>query len=369
VVEVDAHSARETETSPNALGTEETMNQATTTATTAVVLEASPPQRPANDVLAASGSALLSLFAAPLGIAGLGGVWQALRGTVGAPAWPAEVLLALCGALWLALTGRYVLSVIHRSKGYTADLTHVIYGPFVAYVPVIGILLSAHYVQYLHGIAKALVAIFVTALAVLAAQLLAHWLRGNLPVATFHPGYFLPTVAGAFIASIGLSSSGWREAAQAAFGVGIFFWLVIGTLIFGRLFTGAPLPDEIKPALSVLVSPPAVAGIAWVVQAGGRMDAVAYVLLGILAMMLLVQVLFLAEYRRLPFTVNFWAFTFPVAASTNFAVRWLAEAHSPLWRVWTWTAATLATAFVLGVALATVLTIARHVRRAHPSRG
>jgi tellurite resistance protein TehA-like permease len=36
----------------------------------------------------------------------------------------------------------------------------------------------------------------------------------------------------------------------------VFFWLTIGTLIFGRLFTGWPLPDALKPSLSVLVSPP-----------------------------------------------------------------------------------------------------------------
>ena len=38
-------------------------------------------------------------------------------------------------------------------------------------------------------------------------------------------------------------------------------------------------------------------------------------------MMLLVQILFFAENRRLPFTTNFWAFGFPLAASANVGVR------------------------------------------------
>jgi tellurite resistance protein TehA-like permease len=76
------------------------------------------------------------------------------------------------------------------------------------------------------------VVVFVLALVVVAAQLLAHWLLGNLPIVTFHPGYFLPTAAGAFIASIGPSGCGWHRTAQGAFGLGVFFWLSIGAQIF-----------------------------------------------------------------------------------------------------------------------------------------
>jgi hypothetical protein len=76
--------------------------------------------------------------------------------------------------------------------------------PWHAYPPIIGILLAAHYERYAHAVGKVATAVFVLALATVAAQL-AHWLLGNVPLATFHPGYLLPTVAGAFIASIGFS--------------------------------------------------------------------------------------------------------------------------------------------------------------------
>jgi tellurite resistance protein len=202
------------------------------------------------------------------------------------------------------------------------------------------------------------VVVFVAALGLLVGQLLAHWLMGNLPVQTFHPGYFLPTVAGPFIASIGLGLSGWREAALAAFGVGVVFWLVVGTLIFGRLFTGARLPDPLLPLLSVLVSPPATAGIAWFVLSG-RMDAIGYALLGNLLLMLLVQVLFFAEYRRLRFTTTFWAFTFPVGASVNVLVRWLSNTRRTGWELWSWSLVGTATAALVLIAAATVLDTAR----------
>jgi tellurite resistance protein len=136
------------------------------------------------------------------------------------------------------------------------------------------------------------VIVLVVALGVLLAQLLSFWLQGNLPVKALHPGYFLPTAAGGFVCSIGLSLSGWHEAAESAFGVGLFFWLIIGTLIFSRLFTVEPLPDAVKPSLAVLLSPPATAGLAWFFISAATMNTVGYLLLGITIIMLSVQVMF-----------------------------------------------------------------------------
>jgi tellurite resistance protein len=186
------------------------------------------------------------------------------------------------------------------------------------------------------------------------AQLLSYWLQGNLPVKAFHPGYFLPTAAGGFVCSIGLSLSGWHEASESAFGVGLFFWLVIGTLIFSRLFTVEPPPDAVKPSLAVLLSPPATAGLAWFFISGATMNAVGFLLLGITVIMLSVQVMFFRQYRILTFTPNFWAYTFPLAASANFIIRWINAERFPSWQAWTWSIAGLVTAFIAAIAVATL---------------
>jgi tellurite resistance protein len=110
----------------------------------------------------------------------------------------------------------------------------------------------------------------------------------------------------------------------------------------------------------VLISPPAVGGIAWYIIAGGRMDTTGYLLLGILFVMLFIQVLFFSEYRTLTFSPNFWAFTFPVAASANFVIRWIDSARFPLWQTWTWLLAGIATAFVAALATATIVTGLKH---------
>ena len=303
---------------------------------------------------ASPGPALLNILVIPLGIAGLGGVWQALRMTVAAPAWPAEVLFGLSTVMWISLSAAYIVMRLMGSGSFAADRRHPVSGPYTAYIPVIGLLDSSHYVQYFHNAARGVVLVLVLALGVLLAQLLSYWLQGNLPLKAFHPGYFLPTAAGGFVCSIGLSLSGWHEAAESAFGVGLFFWLVIGTLIFSRLFTAEPLPDAVKPSLAVLVSPSATAGLAWFFISGATMNAAGYLLLGITIIMLSVQVVFFTQYRTATFTPNFWAFTFPLAASANFIVRWINVERFPVWQAWTWSIAGLVTVFVAVVAVATL---------------
>jgi tellurite resistance protein len=273
---------------------------------------------------------------------------------VTATAWPAEVLFGLSTALWISLSAAYIVMRLRGSGSFTADRQHPVYGPYTAYIPVIGILDSSHYVQYFRNAARGVVIVLVVALGVLLAQLLTYWLQGNLPVQAFHPGFFLPTAAGGFVCSIGLGLSGWHAASESAFGVGLFFWLVIGTLIFSRLFTAEPLPDAVKPSLAVLLSPPATAGLAWFFISGATMNAVGYLLLGITVIMLSVQVMFFTQYRILFFTPNFWAFTFSLAASANFIIRWISVERFPGWQAWTWSIAGLVTAFIAAIAVATL---------------
>jgi tellurite resistance protein len=93
------------------------------------------------------------------------------------------------------------------------------------------------------------------------------------------------------------------------------------------------------------------------------MNTVGYLLLGITVIMLSVQVMFSSEYRTLAFTPNFWAFTFPLAASANFIIRWISVERFPIWHAWAWSIAGLVTAFITAIAIATLAGKIRTSRR------
>jgi tellurite resistance protein len=76
----------------------------------------------------------------------------------------------------------------------------------------------------------------------------------------------------------------------------------------------------------------------------------------VLVIMALTQVMLLPEYRKLPFTQMFWVFTFPVGATANYSIRWLATTDLPGREICAWTILGLATAFTLVIAARTVPT-------------
>ena len=262
----------------------------------------------------------VALFSIPLGLAGLGGAWSAASQLLGASEVPADVAYAAATVVYVVFTAVYVVGTLrHEGGGFHLHLRHPLFGPLTAYVPVIAILLVAHYAPDLGDAARWLCYAAVAALAINAAALLAHWLTAPLDHNALHPGYFLPLVAGPFIASIGLASVGDRMAAVAVFGVGVYFWLLLGAIITGRLFFGSPLPQPFVPVLSILLSPPATASLAWFAVMGGQIDQLQAAVGGITLFTLLSQLFFLPDYLRLPFSSQHWVFTFPLAVLGNIA--------------------------------------------------
>jgi tellurite resistance protein len=312
---------------------------------------------------APSGMPALSRFAVPLGLAGLGGAWSAARSSLGSPIWPEEILYGTASSLWLVLTALYVFRGLRRKGAFKADLKHELAGPFASFIPLVGILLSAHYSQYLPSWGAWLCTAFIAALAIVASQLLAHWLTGGVSMQSIHPGYLLPLVPGFFVASIGFSTIHAHDAAIAAFGIGAFFWLVVGTVVTVRLMTGGEVPPAAKTGLSAYLAAPATANIAWMVSHTGPVGAVQLGLTGVLAIMALMQIMLLPHYRKLPFTQLFWVFTFPVGATANYSIRWLATTDLPGGETYAWTILGLATAFTLTIAARTAPKSARLTTR------
>ncbi|MFG1817655.1 hypothetical protein ACGFIF_28120 [Kribbella sp. NPDC049174] len=310
-----------------------------------------------------SGLALpIALFSIPLGLAGLGGAWVAAAELLGASAAPAELAYAASAVVWAAFTGIYVVGAIRRDSGrFKVDLRHPLFGPLTAYIPVIAILLVAHYAPSLGQAARWLMYGAVAALAINAAALVAHWLSAPLEEDALHPGYFLPVVAGPFIASIGLAAVQDHAAADAVFGVGIYFWLLLGAVITSRLFFGTPLPQPFKPVLSILLSPPGTASLAWFAITGGEIDQLQGAIGAVTLFTLLIQLFFLADYLRLPFSSQHWVFTFPLAVLGNIGVRWSAGLGFDGWEVVAWVVLGISTAAILAILGGTLRDCARYL--------
>ncbi len=86
-----------------------------------------------------------------------------------------------------------------------------------------------------------------------------------------------------------------------------------------------PLPYGLLPSLSVLPAPPATGGVATFVAQPGPVGPLQLAFFGVFVVMALVQIASLKAYLRLPFSLGFRSFTFPVSASANYRLHRLGE--------------------------------------------
>ncbi|MEV6057979.1 hypothetical protein [Streptomyces sp. NPDC052107] len=311
----------------------------------------------------ATRTARIRLLSVSLGTAGLGGAWQAAVTTFPPALQVSDALFTVSGLIWLVLLAQYLRHGGARWRNLRHDLRHPGQGFTLGYVPIIGMLITGHFSRFELTGARWAYAVFLTAAALIAARLLAHWLTGTLSTTTLHPGYLLPVSSAPFVASAIASTLRLPGVADAAFAVGLLYWLAFGTVILGGLVTGGPLPGPARPALTVLTIPPATGGIAWTAAHKGVFDAVGYGFAGTLLFTVLLVVFLLPELRQPAFHPGLWIFSFPIAASTNFAIRWVHASALPGGPALT---GILLAGATLALGLLTAATVHHRARRARP---
>ncbi|MFI5914014.1 hypothetical protein [Dactylosporangium sp. NPDC051541] len=301
-----------------------------------------------------------NLFGIAYGLIGLAGCWgyaALLRLT---PAFVSDILCVSSAVVWLALLAGYVVQVPRRPGGWSAELTDPVLGPFVALIPIVGMLLAIGLMRHDRAAGQWLFGVFAAATIVLAGWLTGQWILGGLDLDRLHPGYVLPTAAGGFVATMGAALAGWSGPARVFFGLGLVSWLVLEPMILARLFFRPPLPPQLRPTLAIGAGPPALAGLAYLVLTHGKADAVAFALAGYTLLAALIQLRLIGVYRHLHFSSGFWAYAFPYTAVATFALHWVAYAHPPGYRLWAWLVILAITAFVAVLAAETTVALARH---------
>lgn len=293
----------------------------------------------------------LTFLAIPFGLSGIAGTWTIAAPALGVPEWIGLMLWGIAAASWLAILTEYFRRAARAGGSLLADLRHPFLGPFGALGPVVAILVGGELARYWLFGGRVLVAAGVGVIAVLSAWMLAEWMTGGIDAHVFHPGNFLSILAGGLIGAIGLAEVGAHTLAVIAFWIGIFFWAILAAVILARLVAIDGLPDAVIPTLAIFSVPPSVAGIAWFAMNGQRIDVVHQVLMGLMLFLLANQLFLVPRYRRIPFGIGYWAFTFTVAAPATYGIHWLWLSHPTGWQIWAWLILLAATAWIGGIAV------------------
>lgn len=300
-----------------------------------------------------------NLFAIPFGLAGLAQCWTAAHDVGAVPLWPATVGWAVDAAAWLLVAAVY-FGRHHTAAAVNRELIDPTFGPFVAVAAIVPMMLGAALARAAPTVGQA---VFVAALVVtvtIGGWLSGQWVLSDISLRQWHPGYLLPTVGGGLIASAIAARFGHNGLAMALFGYGLISWMVLGTVIFARLFTQPTLAVPLQSTLAIELAPPVVAGLAWFQINGGRADSVALLLAGYAGLMALVQLRLIPLYQALPFGPAWWGFSFPYAAAVAYLIRWTAVEHLPAERQWIWLLLAVITTALTYLSVRTVTALLGH---------
>jgi tellurite resistance protein len=274
-----------------------------------------------------------NLFGVPFGLAGLAEAWATAATLGSAPAAVGDALWIGAATALVILTPIYLHNVIFGGRLMT-ELHDPIFAPFLSLPPILTMLFGVALAE--HARAPGVI-IFVAGLAVtvlLGGWLVGQWILSDLTLGQLHPGYFLPTVAGGYLACSSSAALGYDSLARIMFGYATVSWLLLGSILLTRLFTAPLLPAPLLPTMAIQVAPPVVAGTAWFAINGGRVDTVALGLAGYAALMVLVQGPLASAYRRAPFGPGWWSFAFSYAAVFVDALHWLHAEHASHATAW-----------------------------------
>jgi tellurite resistance protein len=297
-----------------------------------------------------------SLFSIALGLAGLAQAWHAATPALGTPPAIPDALYILAAAVWLVLVVAYAAQ---GPRQILADLHHPVLAPFVPVAAIAAMILAAALASDAFAAARILVIVFLAVTIAAGGWLIGQWISAGPRQDSVHPGYYLPAVAGGLIGAAAAAHVHLHALAEASFGIGILAWVLLGSLVWNRLFTRPSLPAALVPTLAIEIAPPVLAGLAYFAVTGGATNLIATALGGYAVLMVLVQLRLLPVYARLKFTPGFWAFTFPAAAAATYALQWITVSKPPGATAYAVVVIALLTALIAAIAARSVIAAAR----------
>lgn len=304
----------------------------------------------------------VTLFASVMGLAGLSLAWHRAALVLGWPPVVGAALGVLAAAVYLVLLAIYAAKLLRHPAAVQAEWQHPVRSALMPTLTIGLLLLAAVALNArLDGLALLLWAAGTLGHLLLTLAIVGRWItRTDLEPSHASPAWFIPAVGNVLVPLAG-ARLGQHEIAWIFFAIGIGFWLVLLPIVFARLFFAAPPPERMRPLLFILIPPPAIGFLSYLLLTGA-LDAVARTLYGFAAGLTLLLLSQAGRFVRLPFFLSWWAYTFPLAAITVATLAMAERSALPAYRVASVALLVLSTAVIAWVALRTMIAFARGER-------
>ena len=296
----------------------------------------------------------IQLFAIVMGMSGVAIMFAKAYHLLGLPYWIYASTLIIDTALFLVIFTSYMFKIILHFEAVKQEFYHPIKSSFMAAISISFLLLSIAYYDYAPTLSILLWYIGTPLQLVFTLIIIRFWIHNEFKVVHSNPAWFIPIVGNVLVPVIGV------EAAPLGvsfffFSLGLFFWMVLFTIMMYRLIFHHALAKKLIPTFFIFIAPPAVAFVSYFRMTNGSIDMFGMFLYFIALFTLLLLLFMIKMYDVKQFFISWWAYTFPLAAISIATLMLEMAFHNSVTYVGSILLMTLTTAVVGFVTYRTVL--------------
>lgn len=161
------------------------------------------------------------------------------------------------------------------------------------------------------------------------------WIRHDkFKIHHINPSWFIPVVGCVIIPIAGVKHFS-PELSWFFFSIGVFWWLILMTIVINRVIFHHPVPDKLVPTFFILFAPPIIGFIA-LTKLLGELNPFGNLLYYFGAFMFILILFQFKIFAKLKFYLSWWAYSFPMDALMIGTLLMYHETGSLFFKVASW---------------------------------
>jgi len=255
----------------------------------------------------------IQLFAVVMGFSGFVIVMAKAYHLLDMPYFIYKYLLFFDTAIFFLIFIAYLFKILLYTQAVKREFYHPIKSAFMATISISFLLLSIAYYDFAPTVSLFFWYIGAPLQITFTLIILRYWIINKFEVVHSNPAWFIPIVGNLLIPVVGVDVAP-IYVSIFFFSVGLFFWLVLFTIMIYRIVFHHPLAKKLIPTFFIFIAPPAVAFISYFRITNGSIDMISLFLYSIALFTLILLLFMIKLYDVKEFFISWWAYTFPLAA-------------------------------------------------------
>ncbi len=257
----------------------------------------------------------VQLFAVIMGLSGLAIVFAKAYHLIDMPYWIYAALLFVDTVLFLGIFVAYMMKWLIFPEAVKKEFLHPIKSSFMAAISISFLLISIAYYDFAPTLSILLWYIGAPLQLLFTLIVIRYWINNEFKVVHSNPAWFIPIVGNVLVPVIGVEAAP-IYVSLFFFALGLFFWIVLFTIMINRIVFHHPLAKKLVPTFFIFIAPPSVGFVSYFRITNGSIDMFSMFLYFVALFTLLLLLFMVKMFDTKEFFISWWAYTFPLASMT-----------------------------------------------------